>query len=80
MIKNLATGLVGSLSFYSDALICWGLADPGETTPSRTSQFLEIKDCPGSALLICKPTDLEPISQSPFFFLIHISFLCCFFF
>lgn len=40
--KFFAEGGLLSMSFYSDALTTWGFADPGDSAPSRNSQFLEI--------------------------------------
>ena len=64
-IKNLSMGLVRSISSDSDALTSWGLADPGETVPPRTSQFAQVvKGSPVSTPFTCKPVNSEPIPQA----------------
>jgi len=65
VIKNLSMGLVRSISSDSDSLTSWGLADPGETVPPRTSQFAQVvKGSPVSTPFTCKPVNSEPIPQA----------------
>lgn len=49
-------------------LTTWNLADPGETAPSKASQFLKtVRDWSRGMPFICKLTDLEPTPHTPSF-------------